>query len=132
MKILTVFLLLLICVSCNILPQSPYRQALPKTASDIKEYRSGVVDFTYLLRAKVTENEFSDYVRFFGLLPDKLNGISEKNRHLRTQRQKSDFFPSWWSTIRPGIDIVFEKRDKSDIITTKYEEGFLFLHVTHI
>ncbi len=132
MKILTVFLLLFICVSCNILPQSPYRRALPKTASDIKEHRSGVVDFTYLLQARVTEDEFLDYVKFFGLLPDKLNEMSEKNRHLRMKRQKSDFFPSWWSTIRSGIDIVFEKRDKSDIISAKYEEGFLFLHVTHI
>ncbi len=132
MKILTVFLFLFICVSCNVLPQSPYRRSLPKTASDIKEYRSGVVDFTYLLQAKVTESEFSDYVKFFGLLPDKLNDMSEKNKHLKKERQTSDFFPPWWSTIRPGIDIVFEKRENSDIITAKYEEGFLFLHVTHI
>ena len=132
MKLLIVFLFLFVCVGCGILPQSPYRQALPQTASDIKEYRSGVVDFTYLLRAKVTGNEFSDYVKYFGLLPNKLNEISEKNRHLKRERQASDFFPSWWSTIRPGVDIVFGKRDKADIISAKYEEGFLFLHVTHI
>lgn len=132
MKILIILLFLSICVSCSILPQSPYRQALPQTATDIKEHKSGVVDFTYLLRAKVTENEFSDYVKLFGLLPDKLNEMAEKNRHLKNERQKSDFFPSWWSTIRPGIDTVFEKRDGPDIISAKYEEGFLFLHVTHI
>ncbi|MBC8550961.1 MAG: hypothetical protein H8D23_15055 [Candidatus Brocadiales bacterium] len=78
MKILIIFLFLFICVNCSILPQSPYRQVLPQTASDIKEYRSGVVDFTYLLRAKVTENEFSDYVKVFGLLPDELNETSEE------------------------------------------------------
>lgn len=132
MKVLIVFLFLFVCVGCGVLPQSPYRRALPRTASEIKEYRSGVVDFTYLLRAKITEDEFSDYVKLFGLLPDKLNEISEKNIHLKKETQKSDIFPSWWSTIRPGVDIVFGKMDKGDIISAKYEEGFLFLHVTHI
>ena len=115
MKILIFFLFLFIC-ACDILPQSPYKQALPQTASDIKEYKSGVVDFTYLLRAKVTENEFLAYVKFFDLLPDKQNEMSKKNKHLRIKKQKSDVFSSWWSLIRHGIDDVFEKKDKSNII----------------
>ena len=55
--------LLMVAPGCDLLVQSPYRKALPDTASDIREHRSGIVDFTYLLRAKITEDEFEAYAK---------------------------------------------------------------------
>jgi hypothetical protein len=53
---------------------SPLRKGLPPTATQIREWRwseGGLTgqDYTYLLRAKITKQEFLDYVDRFDMAP---------------------------------------------------------------
>lgn len=119
----------LFMLGCVLLPQSPYRQALPITATDVKEYRSGTVDFEYLLRARMTEDEFRQYVHRLGLNP--VHYPPSKFPNASKPKSLPQGRPDWWRPIhRAGI--VYELRKKSDIISAKYEAGFLYLSVFHI
>lgn len=129
---LSTWLLLLLstCLTgCWLLPQSPYRQALPESAAEILEHRSGTVDFTYLLRARITEDEFRTYVDELGLAP--VNNAAWKDDGVVKPSQPHPDDPEWWSPIRP-VDGVFQLRQDSDIISAKYEDGFIYLSVIHL
>ncbi len=119
----------LLCLGCGLLPQSPYRQTLPETATDIQEHRNGVVDFTYLLRARITEVEFRRYTDDLGLTPVN-NATWEDGGVVKPSRPHRDD-PDWWSPLR-SVDRVFQLRQDSDMISAKYENGFVYLSVVHL
>ena len=126
---LLVFIPLFLMTACGLLPQSPYRQALPDTASEVLEHRSGGVDFTYLLRARVTETEFRAYVDELGLSPVKNAAWDDTGVIKPSKPHKDD--PDWWSPIR-SVDRAFQLHQDSDIITAKYENGLVYLSVVHL
>ena len=122
-------ILLALAFGCDIIAKSPYRQALPDTASDIREHRGGVVDFTYLLRARITEEEFEDYVKRLGLVL-KSSGVLQAGINVGP-RERHDDDPDWWSPIW-SVDRVYGIRRDGDVISAKYEGGFVYLSVVHL
>jgi len=75
---LTAVLFILACLGGRALIQnifaSPLRKGLPPTATQIREWRwaeGGLTgqDYAYLLRAKITKQEFLDYVDRFDMMP---------------------------------------------------------------
>lgn len=120
-----IVLVALVGTACALLPESPYRQALPADATEIREHRSGGVDFTYLLRARLDEAGFRAYVAGLGLEP----GPGPADREAAPAPHPDD--PDWWSPIRSGAG-THERRSDGDIIRAKYENGFLYLSVVHL
>ena len=82
-------MLVAFALGCDLLIQSPYRKGLPDTASDIREHRSGVVDFTYLLRARITEVEFEAYAKGLGIVL-KTSGVSQAGRNVGPRERHED------------------------------------------
>ena len=121
--------LLAFALGCDLLIQSPYRKGLPDTASDIREHRSGVVDFTYLLRVRITEEEFEDHVRRLGLIL-KSSGVLQAGKNVRA-RERHEGNPDWWSPIW-SVDRVYGIRRDRDVISAKWEGGFVYLSVIHL
>ena len=121
--------LLAFALGCDLLIQSPYRKGLPDTASDIREHRSGVVDFTYLLRVRITEEEFETYVKRLGLELKSNGGYQGGANAEPGERNEDD--PDWWSPIW-SVDRVYGIRRDGDVISAKWEGGFVYLSGIHL
>jgi hypothetical protein len=134
---LTVMSLILACLGGRALIQhifaSPLRKGLPTTATQIREWRwseGGLTgqDYVYLLRAKITQQEFLDYVDKFDMTPHTPErGYSRGfvlDWHPHTQH--SDEALEWW-TPSPNFDNTYAHDGGSWWRYAKWENGYIYL-----
>jgi hypothetical protein len=109
----------------------PQRKALPSTAEDIQEWswiEPGPLsqDYSYLLRAKISEEEFAVYVNERGLEP-----------YIQPAEDSSDFFISWhpfnsrithleWWNPTDSFENTYIISSDSWWEYAKYENGYIF------
>ena len=97
-----------------------YRKALPWTASEIREYawRDGFLpDFTYFLRAGITETQFDEYVARFKLTTSEEMGLSYDDR-------------ASWFRPPPGEHKVYGLTDGRWSMSAIYDAGHIYVRVT--
>ena len=116
---------------------SPLRSALPATAEDIHEWswdEGGPLaqDYDYVLKAKITQSEFDQYVRDFKLTP-----------HTPGRRYTEPFEPDWelgwlwdmdnngvrpeWFTATTDLSGTYVYDGGSSWIYAKYENGYIYV-----
>lgn len=110
--------------------QSSARRALPFSAEDIHEWEKDfgfLPDFTYHLKAKITEEQFHRYVEKLGLTP---------HPSTREYLQSSVPWLSWeslpgsvgdWWDPSDSLDFTFVLHERDFWMFAKYEHGYLYL-----
>ncbi len=113
----------------------PERKALPRTASDIHErhwIEEGLVgqDSVYILKARITKDEFLKYVDELSLTPHTPSreyalGFGIDWYHHRIYSDKD---PAWWKP-HPylGFGDVWVHDGDSWWLYAKYEEGYVYI-----
>lgn len=97
----------------------PYRRALPWSASEVKEYAwtdGFLPDFVYCLRARVTEEQFRDYVVHFEL------ASAGSQEHFPV----TDEEVSWWKPS-PGAHEVFRLEDGDWEMEAVFDNGIMWV-----
>ena len=116
---------------------SPLRKALPPAAQDIHEWswdEGGLLaqDYDYVLKAKITQDEFDQYVRDLGLSPHtptrQYSGGFQPDWDLSWlwRLDNNGVRPDWWS---PSTDVsgTYVYDGGSLWTYAKYEDGYLYL-----
>ena len=104
---------------------------LPGTAQDIHEYQSPIVgitsDYWYLLKAKVTEEEFLRFVKRMKLVP-----LEDKNPRREMYHWTGYGNEEWWFALDTLRGTYHDPRAKySAISLAKYESGHLYYMQSH-
>jgi hypothetical protein len=100
------------------------KELLPDTASDIREHRTDSFpsDFLDCMVARITEDEYIDYVQ-------KLNSVPNWNTTLESRPDKSfagfENVPNWWKPPGPNQTTKYRKRGSTVEITT-FQDGVLY------
>lgn len=126
------------CIGCNSLDMKvSYRNRLPSTATEISEkYVDAFPDFSYYLKARISQNEFNDFVKHMGLEINLFKQIPEIERYDSTKyrndpemdnymKQFKDM--NWWD-----LDIdnkVYYKGSEGSDYYASYNNGFLYFFV---
>lgn len=111
-----------------ILTTTPLRRALPASAQDIHEWSQDeggelAQDYAYLLKAKITRDEFYKYVNKIDL-----------TLHTSSRQYSCGFYPSWSSSKAldwwaPSEDLQDTYVREADCSWTyaKYEDGYIYV-----
>jgi hypothetical protein len=104
-----------------------FRKQLPWSASDIHEWyweEGFLPDYSYCLKAKMSEEAFLDYVQEFGL---KKKEMPLENEYVRWSGPRTE--ESWWD-VSTNLDDTYMFIDAQGDSWTlaKYENGYLYLH----
>ncbi|MEP4076220.1 hypothetical protein [Haloferula sp.] len=110
---------------------SPGRQALPSSAANIEEalahhFVGG--DFTRLLKADLTESDFSGYAKSLGLT-ERFD--PEVHQHIEpTLNRTIGDAPAWWNPPEVDSTTFFDYEDGEDYLRVlRYRGGSVFLLV---
>ena len=97
-------------------PRSPGRQKLPASASEIREYRIDLfVDYGYLLKARITQSAFEDYVR----------NLEMSHTTELEWRTWDSTVPAWWDpSLSSGVVFMSEVGD--EVRQAKHENGYVY------
>lgn len=114
------------------LTMSQWRKALPSTAQDVREWQwdeGGPLpqDYIYLLRARITDEEFEIYVKQLGLVP-----------YLAGREYSHGFTPRWyfsqltdeqlkWWTPTDSSDGTYINDGGSWWRYAKYKNGYVYV-----
>jgi hypothetical protein len=107
----------------------PFRRALPWSAHQVHEWYwtdTLIPDYSYQLKAKITEEEFRRYVTRFGLTPHTTNRRYSDDLILLRWDSASGSGREWWDPSE-SLDSTFVKQDRYTWTFAKYEHGYLFL-----
>ncbi len=109
----------------------PIRKALPFTAQDVHDWsweEGGETgqDYCYMVKAKITPEEFRQYINRFGL-----------TLHTPTRRYSMDYSPGWngctfiekpdWWTPSDDMSGTYVHDYGSAWVYAKYEGGYIFV-----
>ena len=105
------------------------RTALPAEATNVEEYLAhGFIstDFTWLLKASLPANRYSDYAKSLGLSerfdPDVNQGIQS------TLNVKLSDVPAWWNPPEVDSTSYFEHKEGHDHLRIlRYHNGSVYL-----
>ena len=125
-KILLIILTLLI-FSCS--EKTSYvKLMLPKTATEVKEHyqdRGFSGDYTRLIKAKVTKEEYEDYAIRLNLT-DKYSDYLKTNTHQSFMRENSNT-PEWWDEPKDLNDFYYVRDiNKEYERRLKWKDGWLY------
>jgi len=110
------------------LTTTPLRKALPASARDIHEWSGGeegilAQDYMYLLKARITPDEFDAYVNRFGMTP-----------HTPNRSYQYGFQPGWrigqeleWWDPSDDVSNTYVLDHSSAWTYAKYENGYLYV-----
>jgi hypothetical protein len=102
------------------------KRLLPASASDIHELKRSRYDWgLYLLKAKVTQDDFDKFVK------DITAVKYEKTDFILVWRYQANYpIPEWWDPTNDVNSTFYDPSVKktSEIRITKYENGYLYLH----
>jgi len=105
------------------------RAALPTSAEDIHEFHSSyagvTMDYVYLLKARITENEFQEFVNRM-----KLSNL-EDGRGSRREKSywggHADLGEAWWNPTESIAGAYHDNTAKGSLVVlAKYEHGYLY------
>lgn len=104
---------------------------LPGTAQDIHEYQSPIVgitsDYWYLLKAKVTEEEFLRFAKRMKLVP-----VDDQDPRRAMYRWTGYGNEEWWFALETLQGTFHDPRAKNSAIAlAKYESGHLYYMQSH-
>jgi hypothetical protein len=105
----------------------PLRRALPWSATDIHEWsrEDGFLpDYTYLLKAKITPEEFRSYVHARGLTPHAASREYEDQESWLGWQGRSGL--PWW-TPTDSLDTTFVANYGREWTYAKYEDGYIYV-----
>ena len=110
--------------------QWAFRRALPWSASDVHEWiwsETLLPDYSYHLKARVTEEEFGRYTARFGLTPHaETRQYSEAAPLWLSWRTPDNFKGDWW-TPSETLNGTFVANEGRTWTFAKYEHGYLYL-----
>ncbi len=116
---------------CSGAGQWGFRRALPPSAQDVHEWfqeDSFLPDYTYMLKARITEQEFRNYVDRFQLTPHTPARVYSQDTEpwLRWHPARSET-EAWWD---PGESLseTFVRQEGDTWTFAKYENGYLYLY----
>ncbi len=115
---------------CMFVAKIPPRAALPGTATEVNIFRSdyaGVtMDYFWLVKAKVTEDEFREYVATLGLVPyDGVQHLGEWPRY--HWGGHGDCKGAWWDPTESMANTYHDSTmSGSACVLAKYENGYVY------
>lgn len=107
----------------------PFRKALPWTATDIHEWywsETLLPDYSYYLKAKVTENQFRTYVARFGLTPHAPDRAYSESSIWLNWESAPESDGGWWNPS-DSLDTTFVREGHDTWTFAKFEQGYLYL-----
>jgi hypothetical protein len=88
-------------------------------------------DYSYNLKARVTEKQFCDYITRFGLTPHTPARTYSDEAILLSWKMGPGFEAGWWDPS-DSLDATFVWQNYHTWTFAKYEHGFLYLaSITH-
>ncbi|WP_420645679.1 hypothetical protein [Candidatus Leptofilum sp.] len=114
---------------------SPFRKALPATAEEVHEWswnEPGPLsqDFSYMLAARISNQDFMNYVDQFDLSPyDQQMDVNAPS--WSSGQQLNDDILDWW-TPTESTEGTYVYATGSYWIYAKHENGYLFLYAYNI
>jgi hypothetical protein len=104
-----------------------FRKKLPWSATDVHEWHWEdflIPDYSYCLKAKMSEEAFLDYVQEFGL---EKKEMPLENKYVSWSGPRED--QSWWD-VSTNLDdtYMFIDAQGDGWTLAKYENGYLYLH----
>jgi hypothetical protein len=109
----------------------PFRKALPWSAQDIHEWcvaETLLPDYSYQLKARISEQQFRDYIARFGLTPHTPSRAYSDPISL-TWDPAPELERDWWDPSE-SLDATFVRQGNRTWTLAKYEHGFLYLAST--
>ncbi len=115
-------------LGAKILTTPPLRRALPASAQDIHEWSRDeggelAQDYSYLLKAKITRDEFYQYVNKFNM-----------TLYTPTQQYSCGFYPGWSSSKKPDwwtpsedLQGTYVRAENCAWTYAKYEDGYIYV-----
>ena len=112
-------------------PDEIFQKKLPPTAKEVQVWlqEDGLLpDYTYLLRARITKEEFEQYVAELSLTPhsaerkydDSVAWLSWSAQPLRGSA------PEWWIPTR-AQETTFVRQERQNWTYAKHENGYVYL-----
>lgn len=110
--------------------ENPPKAALPITADDIHEFRSNysgvTMDYFYTLKARITDEEFREYVTRLKLSPLKDADNARRERY-NWGSYNANGRNTWWNPTESMVGAYHDSRaNGSLIVLAKYENGYLY------
>ncbi len=105
------------------------RRALPSSAEDIHEWEQDfgfLPDFTYHLKAKITEEHFHHYVDKFGLTPHTSTRQYTQSADWLSWESLPGSVGDWWNPSN-SLEFTFVRQEDDFWMFAKYEHGYLYL-----
>jgi hypothetical protein len=106
-----------------------FRKALPWSAREIHEcYMTEPLlpDYSYQLKARITEHEFRDYIARFKLTPHTSSRTYSEEAIWLSWNEVPGFERGWWDPS-DSLDSTFVWEGNDTWIFAKYENGHLYL-----
>ncbi len=105
----------------------PLLRALPSSATDVHEWsrEDGFLpDYTYLLRARITPEEFQSYVQARGLTPHTATREYEDLELWLRWKYKPEL--PWWNPS-DSLNTTFVANSGREWTYAKYEDGHIYV-----
>ncbi|MGC3956462.1 MAG: hypothetical protein QM813_00340 [Verrucomicrobiota bacterium] len=105
-----------------------WRQDLPATATDVHEWvwADGFLpDYSYLLKARISEDEFREFVTRLGLTAHTPTREYSEDSVWLSWGAAPGFDGSWWD-VSDSLDSTFVSEGHDTWSFAKYEKGYLY------
>ena len=114
-------------MSAPVKPPS-WRRHLPASATEIQEWAWAdgfLPDFTYLLKARVSDSEFLEFVASLGLAPHTPERKYSESAHWLSWSPPPGFDGKWWDASG-ALSSTFVDEGHDTWMFAKHENGFLY------
>ena len=101
---------------------------LPETATEVNEWAWAdgfLPDYSYILKAKVTQQEFNEFNLKLGLTPHTPTRIYTESDAMLSWNAPPGCDEAWWDPS-PFLDATFVEEGSDTWSCAKYEDGFLY------
>ena len=105
-----------------------WRRYLPATAAEVREWAWAdgfLPDYGYLLKARITETEFKQFVSQLGLTPHTPDRKYSEESHWLSWSALPGFDGDWWD-VSSSLDSTYVSEGNDTWIFAKYESGCLY------
>jgi hypothetical protein len=115
---------ILVAVAWHYLTISPFRRALPASATEIRdEALDGFPDYSYYLKAKMPREDFEPYCAAIGLSRATPERVSDGAPWLSWRTRPG---VTWW-TPSASLDATYERQEGHCWVLAKYENGEVYV-----
>ena len=103
--------------------------ALPSSATDVHEWAHDdgfLPDYTHLLKARITADEFRAYVEKAGMAPHTPTRKYEDDEHWLNWRFTGGCHEDWWDPS-DSLEGTFARNHGDEWGYAKYENGYIYV-----